>query len=168
MNTDDSSNMYFYRDPIKVLFRFIIILIINLLVCLFASIGGYTTVLAVSVFIAFLFFIFICFVFNKGVQYPKPYLTLIDDALIITSVTGNKTKTIEWDDISRFNARKMEFRMFIEIVQFKDEMRRNEVIYRRNAYLTTKYAIVWNLIKREDRQKLAYELDRRIRYSSRL
>ncbi|WP_068672209.1 STM3941 family protein [Oceanobacillus sp. Castelsardo] len=171
---ENAQDLYFYSPKVKNFLLFIMVLVFTVfggLICGVAYKEGDFFISSVGAFIALFFGLLILGIFKKILS-PKPYLILTEEKLIISASSKNAVP-IKWEDIKGYNIQNVHFNKFIEI------MLQDEEKYRERMSNTTRklnklndvmnyspFAIAWGQIKRKDRDRLVYELDRLNRHAN--
>lgn len=108
----------------------------------------------------FLVFGFASYRLFFGVFRLRPYLTLTENELIIRAFAKKDPIPIKWEDILGYNLITNSGKQTVEIWLYNEE-EYDHLLSAFNQFSTDSFTIAWGQVKRKDRKKLAYELDRR-------
>ncbi|MGP4040982.1 STM3941 family protein [Gracilibacillus sp. D59] len=165
----NTNAIYFYYPKIKNICYMVLSLAFigfGAIICWFALEEGDFFASLIGAFLI-MFFTFLIYILIKRLRESKPYLILTDEELIINP-SSKHSIPIKWVDIEGYNIREVNFNKFIEIELYDEEKYRllmSENVTKLNklndAMNFRLFAIVWGQVKRQDRDKLVHELDRR-------
>lgn len=168
MELEDTGELSFYQSKIKIMLIIMIGLIFaafGIVLCVAAFELGDFVMSGIGALTALLCF-FAIFVLVRRLLHSKPYLIITQDELIVGASSKNAIP-IQREDIRGYHIFHVHFTKTIEVILYDEEKYRDRMsttsrrFHKVNDLVGARqFGIAWGQVKRKDRRKLLYELDR--------